>query len=116
MNASVSESQIVYGRIASVVYARSELNENRAVMVVHNLFNENSFVRSHKYQTLHLGRNLNDINGEELDCKLEKEGGSYFPVNAINNYRYRLHELEHEPLYHYTEKFYTSNTPKRKKA
>ena len=85
MDVSLSESQIFYGHIGSMAYTRSELNEVSAVMAVYYLFNGTSFVSSHDYQILHLGRHLNNIKGEEFDSKHEEADLSF--LSALSTTR-----------------------------
>ncbi len=53
-----TKTQLVYSRIASMAYARSNRNEVGAVTAVHYLLRGTTFVSSHDFQTLHLGRHF----------------------------------------------------------
>ncbi len=63
----LSTAQSVYGRIASMAYARSEMVEVGAVTAVHYLLHSTTLVCSHDFQSLHLGRHLTDVEEAESD-------------------------------------------------
>ncbi len=89
-----TKTQLVYGRIASMAYARSNLNEVGAVTAVHYLLHGTTFVSSHDFQTLHLGRHLQDLNEEEGYLTVLKKDNLYVSFNVTQNYNLRPKELE----------------------
>ncbi len=59
------KTQLVYGRIASMAYPRSNIYEVGAVIAVYYLLHGTTFVTSHDFQTLYQSRHLQDLNNEE---------------------------------------------------
>ncbi len=66
----ISQAQTVYGLIAAIVYARSEMVEVGAVTAVHYLLHGTTLVSSHEFQSLHLGRHLNDLKETESNVRI----------------------------------------------
>ncbi len=89
-----TQTQLVYGRIAPMAYARSELNEVGAVTAVNYLLHNTTFVCSHAFEPLHFGRHINDLDGNVNTLSLIKQDDSYFAFNVTQNYTLRLVELE----------------------
>ncbi len=100
-----TETQLVYGRIASMAYARSNLNEVGVVPAVHNLLYGTTYVRSHDFQTLHFCRHLQDLTEEEGYLPVLKKDDLNVSFNVTQNYNLRPKELENENLYDYTENY-----------
>ncbi len=76
-----NKTQLVYGSIASTAYARSNMHEVGAVTAVHYFLHGRTFVSSHDFEKLHLGRHLNDLNESENSMTILKNDGTYFPFN-----------------------------------
>ena len=103
--------QKVYGRISALAYARTEMLEVGAVLAVHYLLHESTFVCSHDFQTLHLGKHLQRLDNQESSVALVKDGLNYVPYDSTMDYRCRPTELESVSLYEYTESYYLARAP-----
>ncbi len=76
-----------------MAYSRSNLNGVCAVTTVQYLLHGTPFVSSPDFQTLHFGRNLQDISEEEGYITVLKKDDSYIPFNGTQNYTLRPTEL-----------------------
>ncbi len=72
-----TKTQLLYGRIAFIAYGRSNRNEVGAMAGFCCLLNGTPFLSSHDFQTLPLGRYLQDLNEEESYRSILKKTESY---------------------------------------
>ncbi len=86
--------KLVYGRIGSMAYARSNLHEVSAVNAVHYLLQGTTFGISHDFQPLHLACHLSDVNEDASFLNILRAEGSYVPIQITQNYTVRPIELE----------------------
>ena len=85
-------------------------------MPVHYLLHEATFLCSHDFQTLHLGKFLHLIDKKEDEIALVNEGIWFKPHDPTVGYRHRPSERENIWLYEYTEKYVLANAPNRKSS
>ncbi len=86
----MSATQTVYGRIATLAYAGSEMVEVGAVTAVHYLLHGTTLFCSHKFQSLHLGRHLNDLDKIEADVNILPLGNSYIHLMLLQTINFDL--------------------------
>ncbi len=72
------------------------MEEFGAVPAVHYLLHETTLVCSHEFQSLHLGRHLNDLEETECDVGIVPCGNSYIAFDVTPNYKLRPLELEND--------------------